>query len=403
MPQVPRVLHPEDSPLAAFGARVRELRTEQDLSQAELGRRVHVSKDLITKVEKAVRRALPDLVERLDAALDAGGELAALAELAERHPPARSGSAPALFPTGAFNPETVAALREAVAGCRRLDHSLGPAAALEIAVTQVRLVENLLHGLPVQTGDGTRRDLLGVLAELNQLVGWLRFDQGYLPHAVAAFTTARALAEDAGDAALVAYILGPSHGFAVSDSGDPATGVELCHQALDWCGRADNHRLTGFVHAVTARAHARLGDAAACERHLDAAAQQLARSPVGEPVPAWLTVFDRAALSGHRGSCLVTLGRMSEAVSPLQAEASAPTPLFVRNRSLWLLHQAQAHLAVGDLDAACATTTSALPLCRTTTSPRPRRRLLSVVRGLRTHRDLQVRQLLEQVRLAGVA
>jgi len=75
MAQQPRPLDPQSSPQAFFGATVRAWRTRRALSLAQLGQVVHVSGDLLGKIEKAQRRALPDLVEALDKALGARGEV----------------------------------------------------------------------------------------------------------------------------------------------------------------------------------------------------------------------------------------------------------------------------------------------------------------------------------------
>lgn len=86
MPQQPRRLNPEASPLALFGARLRAYRNQHGWVQAELGRVVHVSGTLIAKLEKAERRPQPDVARRLDDALGAGGELTRLAAEALRCP-----------------------------------------------------------------------------------------------------------------------------------------------------------------------------------------------------------------------------------------------------------------------------------------------------------------------------
>src|SRR4051794_33688835 len=86
MPQQPRRLDPEASPLARFGARLRAYRNQHGWVQAELGRIVHVSGTLIAKLEKAERRPQPDVAQRLDDALGADGELARLAAEALRCP-----------------------------------------------------------------------------------------------------------------------------------------------------------------------------------------------------------------------------------------------------------------------------------------------------------------------------
>jgi transcriptional regulator with XRE-family HTH domain len=86
MPQQPRTLDADASPLAAFGARLRAYRTRSGWSQAELGRLVHVSGTLIAKMERAERRPQPDVTARLDQGLQADGELVRLAADALRAP-----------------------------------------------------------------------------------------------------------------------------------------------------------------------------------------------------------------------------------------------------------------------------------------------------------------------------
>jgi transcriptional regulator with XRE-family HTH domain len=84
MPQQPRQLNPDASPLARFGARLRAYRTARGWAQSELGQAVHVSGTLIAKMERAERRPQPDVARRLDAALRADGELMRLADDALR-------------------------------------------------------------------------------------------------------------------------------------------------------------------------------------------------------------------------------------------------------------------------------------------------------------------------------
>src|SRR4051812_46924600 len=78
MPQQPRHLDPWISSVAFFGSELRALRTGSGLSQAELGRAVHISSDLIAKIEKGQRRAAADLIHRFDRALSAQGSLTRL-------------------------------------------------------------------------------------------------------------------------------------------------------------------------------------------------------------------------------------------------------------------------------------------------------------------------------------
>jgi transcriptional regulator with XRE-family HTH domain len=78
MAQRPRVLTPEISARHRFGALVREWRQRRRLSQARLGVLMHVSADLVGKVEKAVRWPSRQFAADCDAALDTGGALVRL-------------------------------------------------------------------------------------------------------------------------------------------------------------------------------------------------------------------------------------------------------------------------------------------------------------------------------------
>ncbi|MGI5180173.1 helix-turn-helix domain-containing protein [Dactylosporangium sp. CA-152071] len=61
---------------------MRAWRLLRGYSLARLGSAVHVSGDLLGKIEKAQRRPTPDLIERCDHALSAAGTLVRLYELA---------------------------------------------------------------------------------------------------------------------------------------------------------------------------------------------------------------------------------------------------------------------------------------------------------------------------------
>lgn len=302
MSQHPRTLDPNASPGAFFGAELRALRERERLSQARLGRLVHASGDLIAKVEKAERRPLPDLVERLDRALDANGHLI---KLAERMPNTRTQPHRRFGQTAdAAAGEMADALREILDGIRQLDHGLGSGRALPALLAHARLVESLLPGF----SGAAQLAVLNTLGEAHQLAGWLQFDNGQLSSAEASFVTAGDHGERSGNPALVAYALGPSHGFARTYAGDPRGGAARCDEALVHALQSGNRRLIAFVLAVGARAYAKLGERGTCLAMLDRAEHELARHDPDSVDPMWLTVFDEGALHGHRGSCWLDLG-----------------------------------------------------------------------------------------------
>lgn len=92
MPQAPRQLTPTASGRDFFGAELRHWRQQRGLSQDSLGARIHVSGDLVAKVEKALRWPPGGFAERSDAVLETGGVLTRLMSLVE-HERRRAGNA----------------------------------------------------------------------------------------------------------------------------------------------------------------------------------------------------------------------------------------------------------------------------------------------------------------------
>ncbi|MET7952229.1 helix-turn-helix transcriptional regulator [Micromonospora sp. NPDC005324] len=76
MAQTPRELAPHTSAKHYFGAQLRTWRERRLWSQARLGEHLHVSADLIAKVEKALRWPSPEFAAACDSALVTGGALA---------------------------------------------------------------------------------------------------------------------------------------------------------------------------------------------------------------------------------------------------------------------------------------------------------------------------------------
>jgi hypothetical protein len=77
-----------------------------------------------------------------------------------------------------------------------------------------------------------------------------------------------------------------------------------------------------------------------------------------------------AALRGHSGSCLLDLGQPRRALAPLiDEDAAAPRP-FLRNRVMWLLDRAGAHLELTEIDEATDAVSQALDASTGTASRR---------------------------------
>ncbi len=368
MPQRLRRLNPDASPLARFGARLREYRIGQGLAQAELGRAVHVSGTLIAKMERAERRPQPDVAANLDRRLGAHGELAQLAAEALTCPVTPAGG------IGVPAQEVDSRLGRCLEELRLLadvydlpeDGPVRPLPVIERAVEDVvrrrldsdyRRLANVLPGLITEL---TRATLDGSESERELAAGWLtqawraadaianklgRLDlSARLIHVMewAAAQSGNGLAQ-----AATAYVRTETF-FA---SGQHTAGHTMLERAADRLeqrgavtGSADSAAQFGALHmrAAIAAARASLPDRA--QEHLEVA-QEMARVVVREDI--WQgTAFGPDSVRVHRVHTAVELNLPQRAL--LAAGTWAPPDTLPKERrSHYFVDKARAELATG--------------------------------------------------------
>lgn len=326
-----------------------------------LGQLVVVSGDLLGKIEKAERRPHFDLVRRLDVTLGAGG---ALVRLAAPFTDQDGGEVEPRVEI-ALRPDTAAdRLRQLVVEVRGADHSMNADRLREVIS-----YSNAAAAIVSKVSVPQREPLLRGLGEARQLAGWMLFDRGRSRNAERMFASARATAERAEALDLVAYVGGPNFAFMSMWGGDPARGAEQAYGAMAWAYRSGNRRLTAFVATMAARAHARMGEAELCMRMLGTAETELGAHRAESADPDWLSVFDMSALAGHRGSCLLDLGRPREAIRALEEQGAAQRG-YRRNDIIWQLECADANLRLGEVEAATAMIEQSLDQAQAGVSPR---------------------------------
>ncbi|WP_169814528.1 helix-turn-helix domain-containing protein [Nocardia pseudovaccinii] len=373
----PRQFDPRATAEALFGAELRIRRVAANLSLRQLAPLVLASHDLLAKIENANRRAQPDLVDRLDQVLGAGGDLRRLAEpflkMAHHRPPGLL-----------LEPENAkASLQDLIVDVRTADHTMA-AKQVDDLIAYADAAEGIVRQVPGRE----QTPLLHAVAEARQLAGWMLFDQGNVTLAKRSFSSARRSAERVGAFDLVAFIGGPNASFMSTWCGDPERGAEQAYGSLSWARRSGNRRLAAFVTTMAARAHARMGEADLCARMLTEAETELSRHRPDEADPAWLEVFDEAALAGHRGSCLLDLGQPRQAVESLREQDSSSPAAFVRNRTIWQLEQAEAQLRMGEHEQAAALVNQALDcVAANSITPRVVRMFRSINLKLCIHTD----------------
>jgi tetratricopeptide (TPR) repeat protein len=221
------------------------------------------------------------------------------------------------------------------------------------------------------TGDGDRLlrgryagavgcALFSAVAEATLLAAWMSYDS--VPRSALAqryFIQALALAQAGGDQLLGATILDAmSH--QATYTGRFAEAANLARAARTGTAGIATATLTAHFHTMEARALARLGDAKACDRALAEAVREFERRRPEED-PGWIRYFDEAELAAEFGHCLRDLGRVADAAQ--YASRSVVTDSgtgFVRSDFFATMVLADAHLAAGDLEQACATVLRAL-------------------------------------------
>jgi transcriptional regulator with XRE-family HTH domain len=198
--------HAREATVAAFGQRVRTLRTERGWSLAELAAAIPCDKGHLSRIETGARRPTAELARRIDDVLGARGEIVAASHLdavaAEDARPWESAELLRRVQANDAAPATIEALHATVFElcCQ---YATQPAAELRAeAHGWMREVARMLHR---PTGLAAHRELLVAAGWLALLVGCVEYDMGMRAGAEATRTAARQLGEEAGHPEITAW------------------------------------------------------------------------------------------------------------------------------------------------------------------------------------------------------
>ncbi|WP_079125055.1 helix-turn-helix domain-containing protein [Streptomyces lushanensis] len=430
MPQPPRQLEPGRSNRDWFGAELRHWRGQRGLTQDQLGALVHVSGDLIAKIEKAARACTPGLAEALDAALETGGVLGralvrVLAEADNRTADVDSAAGTGRHDGSQLPDEAMlgpadgnevrvpcrtaegrivivtmprrALLRERFAGAAFLaagapsgptphstafvpdNHPVQHLRQLRRTLVECdnllgpRLVIEtvgdhigLIQRLRAEASGADRRALLQVQAEYAEFCGWLHQDAG--DHQAARHWSDRALdwAHATGEAELVTYVMVRKAQLA-GDMRDPTEAVDLAEAAQHLAPRHSRLQAMGAIYR--AHGHALQGDSTACQRAYDTALKLV--SDLNDDTPrrrgGWLNATYVQAQHAHSMS---VLGHHSVAAEGFAQVIRAIPPTYRRDRGVYLSRASVAHARSGDPRQAAVVGLRALPIAAETGSAR---------------------------------
>lgn len=238
-----------------------------------------------------------------------------------------------------------------IAELRSMDDVAGGGSVLSLAQHEFGWVAGLLDHASYD--EPTGRKLLAALAELGQLASWGAYDSREPGLAQRYNVAALRAAHSADDRPLGAHILG-SMSKQAAHQGRPAEAVTLAETALAGARGLASARLHAELYVRQAYALAGVHDASACTTAISKARNQVEHLADDKEHP-WLYWIMPAWIMVEAGDSLLLLGHADQAVAMLDEGVALFDESFVRDRQIYLTHQADALARPGkqrDLDAA---------------------------------------------------
>lgn len=395
-----------------FGAALHRWRVRRRVSLRKLSTLVPYSHSHIWDVERGTRKATDTFARLLDIALDADGELIAIAarektldaslddsiawtqdgaNAVAQHlssapiendgelvaGPALTGLAhewlladpeplKAVANGGRIGETMVNALGTVVEEFRRRDDEEGGGELLHLIEPEVQFIARLISR-GSYTGE-VGKALHVRLAEMTQVAGWAAFDAGLHRCAQRYLEAALHASAAADNRMLGAYVLS-SLGFQAADIGRPLDGVTILRSA----DAGVKNVATPLVHSVLgtweARAAARAGERHMFERALSRASREYEKGARPDD-PDWVYWMIQPELTAEAGRSFALTGDPDNAIGYLEQGLATLGVEYTRDRALYTSYLAEAHLLGGKLESACHWTEQARPLMRDLKSPR---------------------------------
>jgi hypothetical protein len=263
--------------------------------------------------------------------------------------------------------------------CRQQDHALGPQAVLSTVLAQRDLTRALVPDCPV----GLRPRMLSALSEASRQAGWLSFDLKQFDHAGYYYEDARALAHEAENTGLGAFVLCEMSSLATWQ-GKPRIGIDHAVAAGQWADRTDDLRLRAYTADVAARAYAADGQRDACVNALDTAHTVL--TTADDQTPSY-TTYDEAVHVSIRGGCHLELGEPDQAVFYRRQAIEVLDRSFSRDLALATIGLGEAYVQCAEIDEAARLLGDAGEIAAGHSSARLIERLVKARAGMRAWED----------------
>lgn len=281
---------------------------------------------------------------------------ASLAGVADRWGSALTGAVP---PTTGALPEhrdprlsatVLDRLDHRLADLRQLDDEFGGRELHQLAVAEFNWLTRLADHADYSTAAGQR--LFSLVTEAARLCGWLHFDAAHHAAAQSYYVAALRSSASANDSLTGAHVLA-CMSFQSTLTGHHQEAIALIDAAEDRTKHTATPRLRALLASRKARAYAKAGDAASCGHALNDAERRLDATTSQTPEPDWIYFFDESELAAQAAACWVDLRQPAKARPLIDNALSSMNPQYVRDRTIYHVRSAEAHLHANDLDLAC--------------------------------------------------
>lgn len=255
-------------------------------------------------------------------------------------------------------PADIVGLRSTTEMFDRLDgqHGGGHARRALIEFLRTELAALLSGAYATSIG----KDLFTAAAQATLLGAWMSYDAGLHGLAQRYFVQALRLADETGDRLLGASILDAmSH--QATFLGRYQEAAKLARAARMGTESAGSASALAHFYAMEARALARLGDAAECDRAMAAAVREFERRRPDDPAD-WFEYFNDAELAAELGHCNRDLKRSVDA-STYATQSLGPTSSgYIRSDFFATMVLADSYLDQGEAEKACEVALEALQI-----------------------------------------
>lgn len=229
--------------------------------------------------------------------------------------------------------------------CQRQDDALGPQAALDTVLAQRNLARVLARECPA----ALRSRMLSVLSNASRHAGWLSFDLNDFDSARYYYEDARALAHEAENIELGAFVLCNMSHLATWQR-QPRIGIDHAVAATEWAKRTGDLSLQAYAADVAARAYAADGQVDKCLAALDVAGDGLAMA--GDQQAGYVYFYDGGLHTMTRCLCHLELRDPQRAAVYAQQAVKTLDRSYARNVALATVQFSVAYAQSDEVDEA---------------------------------------------------